>query len=157
MTHFCPTCWQTVDPEATSCSRCGSDLTALDRRPFVAKLISALHHPEPMTRQRAAFILGELHDATAVPALGEILVTTAEPFLAAEIAGALGKINGPEAEEILVRALDHRASVVRLAVVRAVIRCGGSAAAVALRKAARDPSPSVRRLAREMQGGGEQC
>jgi len=157
MTHFCPACWHTVEAGATSCPHCRSNLAALDQRPFVVKLIGALRHPEPATRQRAVQLLGELRDATAVPPLGELLFATSEPFLAAEIVTALGKIEDTEAETLVVRALQHHASVVRLAAVRALVQRGGRLATLALRHAVRDASPSVRRLAREMQRDREQC
>jgi HEAT repeat protein len=148
-THFCPACWTTVGAAATSCPRCHSNLTALDQRSFTTKLVAALHHPEPETRQRAAYILGERRDGAAVQALGEILLTTSEPFFACEIVAALGKIGGREAETLLLRALDHKAFLVRLAALQ-VLGHAGDAAAAALQRAARDASPSVRRLAREL-------
>jgi HEAT repeat protein len=157
MTHFCPACWHTVEPGAASCPHCRSDLAALDQRPFVVKLIAALHHPEPATRERAAHLLGELRDPAAVTPLGEVLRATSEPFLAAEIVTALGKIEDAAAEPLVMRALQHHASVVRLAALRALVRRGESTAALALRQAAHDPSPSVRRLAREMEEERRQC
>lgn len=157
MTHFCPACWNTVEAGAASCPRCGSNIVALDQRPFIVKLIAALRHPEPATRQRAAHLLGELGYTTAVPPLGELLCATSEPFLAAEIVTALGKIEDAEAETLVVRALQHRASVVRLAALRALVGRGEPTATLALRQVAHDPSPSVRRLAREMEGGRRRC
>jgi HEAT repeat protein len=157
MTHFCPACWHTVAAGSTTCPRCGSNLAALDHRPFFVKLIGALRHPEPATRQRAVHLLGELRDPAAVTPLGELLLNTSEPFLAAEIVTALGKIQDAQAETLVVRALQHPASVVRLAALRALVGRGEPAATLALRKVAHDPSPSVRRLVREMEEGRRQC
>ena len=157
MTHFCPACWHTVEAGAASCPCCGSNLAALDQLPFVVKLIAALRHPEPATRQRAAHLLGELRDPAAVTPLGELLLATSEPFLAAEIVTALGKIEDAEAETLVVRALHHPASVVRLAALRALVQRGEPSATLALRQVAHDPSPSVRRLVREMEEGRRQC
>jgi HEAT repeat protein len=157
MTHFCPACWRTVQAGATSCPYCRSNLAALDQRPLAVKLIAALRHPEPATRQRAAHLLGELRDPAAVTPLGELLFTTSEPFLAAEIVTTLGKIEDTEVEGLVIRALQHRASVVRLAALRALVRQGEPTAALALRQVAHDPSPSVRRFAREMEKERRQC
>jgi HEAT repeat protein len=151
MTYFCPACWGEVSAAAVQCPRCHSDWAALDHRAFVDKVIAALHHPEPVTRQRAAFVLGELHAPAAVPAFDALLLVTREPFFACEMVMALGKIDRPEAEQLLIRALDHRSFLVREAAVQALVQRGGAAAALALQHATGDRSPSVRRLAREMQ------
>jgi HEAT repeat protein len=50
---------------------------------------------------------------------------------------------------LLLRTLDHKAFLVRLAALQ-VLGHAGDAAAAALERAARDASPSVRRLAREL-------
>jgi hypothetical protein len=149
-TFFCPSCWETVEPDAKTCPHCHSDLSRFDQRELGAKLIGALRHPEPMTRQRAAFLLGERHERAAVAALGDLLRSSTEPFLVSEIATALGKIGGEEAKQLLAGALEHPAFVVREAALLALARLGGPTAAAALEHAAADPSPSVRRLAREL-------
>jgi len=89
--------------------------------------------------------------------VGELLIATSEPFLAAEIVAALSKIEDVEAEKLVVRALQHHASVVRLAALRALVRRGERTATLALRQVAHDPSPSVRRLARETKGRHRRC
>jgi HEAT repeat protein len=124
MTYFCPACWDTVDPHAVRCPRCSSDIRSLDQRAFSAKLVAALRHPEPATRQRAAFILGELRQTDAIPVLGQILTETAEPFFAAEIARVLGKMGNREADAFLRVALHHEAFLVREAAVEALASKG---------------------------------
>lgn len=151
MTHFCPSCWETVESGATRCPHCLSDLRALDQRAFTAKLIDALRHPEPGTQRRAARILGERREATGVAALGQQLRATADPLLAGDLATALGMIGGREAEELLVRALRHPAFLVRQAALEGLVSVGGALAARALEHAARDPSPAVRRAAAELE------
>ncbi|MGD0946287.1 MAG: HEAT repeat domain-containing protein [Candidatus Binatia bacterium] len=89
--------------------------------------------------------------------IGELLFATSDPFLAAEIVTALGKIEDVEAETLVVRALQHQASVVRLAALRALVRRGEPTATLALRQVAHDPSPLVRRLAQEMEGERRRC
>lgn len=153
MTHFCPSCWETVDPGAVRCPHCLGDLRALDRRAFTAKLIAALRHPEPATQRRAARILGARRDASAVTALGERLRATADPFLAGELVTALGRIGGREAEAPLLDALHHRAFLVRRAALEALVAAGGTLAARALEHAANDASPAVRRAAAELERG----
>jgi HEAT repeat protein len=149
-TYFCPACWTRVGADDISCPRCRGDLARLDQRSFEEKLIAALRHPEPTTRHRAAFILGELGTAAAVKVFAELLFETAEPFFASAMVVALGKIGGLDAERVLLRTLDHESFLVRQAAVQALIRCGGPIAEVALQHAACDRSPSVRRIAREI-------
>jgi HEAT repeat protein len=158
MTHSCLACWGTVSSEAVNCPHCNSDLRALDDRAFNGKLIAALRHPEPATRQRAAFVLGERHVAEAAGALSELLDTTAEPFLASEVLTALGNIDHPDVEVLLLRALDHASFVVRQATLHALVERGGATAALAIQRAAHDSSPSVRQLAHDFEPQREnQC
>lgn len=147
MTHFCPACWQVVAATATVCPHCQARLAELDQRAFTAKLIAALGHPEPETRQRAAAILGERGERDAVGPLQRLLASTTEPLLATEIVTALGRIGGTEVEAPLLAALEHPAFAVREAAVAALLARGGAAAETARARAAVDPSPSVRRAA----------
>jgi HEAT repeat protein len=151
MTHFCPGCWRTVRSGDVTCPHCNSDLRALDDRAFNAKLVAALRHPEPTTRQRAASVLGERHAVEAVGALRDLLETTTEPFLAAEVVSALAKIDHPDVEALLLGALDHASFVVRQAAVHALVARDGRNARLAIRRAARDRSASVRELAHDLE------
>jgi len=60
MTFFCPDCWKILPAEVKICPFCGYDLAAAETRSYPERLIGALHHPVPETRQLAAEILGEL-------------------------------------------------------------------------------------------------
>jgi len=57
ITFYCTNCWAEVPKSATICQHCGDDIAARRARAdFVDKLIAALHHPEPTTRLRAAWL-----------------------------------------------------------------------------------------------------
>lgn len=70
---------------------------------YVEKLIAALNHEEPMTRVRAAWILGQRHEMSALPALLDVAQRGGDPDLLAAVAGALGKIGDPSAIPALIR------------------------------------------------------
>jgi HEAT repeat protein len=108
---FCPACWAEVPEKAALCPTCGADLETLDRAEFDQKLIRALDHPEALTAVRAAEILGWRRTARAVPALLARYRRGADPFLAAAIALALGRIGGVEARAAL-RELERDPSVI---------------------------------------------
>lgn len=118
---FCPACWSEVPEQAALCPACGADLEALDRAEFDEKLIRALDHPEPLTALRAAEILGWRRTARAVPALLARYRSGADPFLAAEIALALGRIGGAEARAAL-RELERDPSVITRRAARKAIQ-----------------------------------
>jgi HEAT repeat protein len=75
-----------------------------DAKPFVQKLRSVLHHPEPNTVVRATWILGERQEVSALTDLIEALETSQDGFLAEGAAAALGKIANPIALPVLERA-----------------------------------------------------
>jgi HEAT repeat protein len=66
----------------------------------------ALCHRESQTAVRAAWILGELRETSAVSDLVKALETSRDPYLAEAAAVALGKIGDPAARP----ALRHAAS-----------------------------------------------
>lgn len=123
ITSFCPYCWAEVDANATTCPHCHALLTQ-DNREYVEKLIAALHHPDPLTQRRAAYILGLLGDERAVPALCSLLMATDDPYLQAEVVTALGAIGGPQAEVALneVSESNIRSVIVRRAARQALMR-----------------------------------
>ena len=111
VTSFCPYCWAEVDVDAVVCPHCHVLLTQ-DNRQYVEKLIAALHHPEPLTQRRAAYVLGLLRNAQAVPALCALLSESSDPYLQAEAAAALGSIGGPQAAAALHEAAGEALSVI---------------------------------------------
>jgi HEAT repeat protein len=92
VTFFCPACWSEIGPSDCRCPQCGVDVRALDAQSFSEKLRAALRHPEPQTAVRAAWILGERRDSSAVPDLIRVLQGAQDSFLAEAAAEALGKI-----------------------------------------------------------------
>jgi hypothetical protein len=153
VTYYCPACWVDIEVGSRFCPHCHIDLAALDQRTWRRKLLGALSHPEPTTRQRAAFILGQLRDEDAVDTLARLLTSSTDHFFCAEIVGALGKIGGVAAEQSLRRALDHASFLVREMALVALVRRGGAVAEAALNHAQQDPSPSVQRLVGEYRNG----
>lgn len=136
--YFCPRCWGGVPRTAALCPHCGADLAALNQAEFEEKLIRALDHPEPQTAARAAAILGRRGSRKAVPALLSRYRAQADPYLAAEIATALGRIGGPDSRRALAALGRDRSVVVARAVREALADLGRAAAACRRRRAARD-------------------
>lgn len=69
MTYFCPGCWKIIPAETKLCPYCNCDLAAAGERSYPERLIGALRHPVPETRQLAAEILGQLRYRPAIEAL----------------------------------------------------------------------------------------
>jgi HEAT repeat protein len=105
MTFFCPQCWQEIPAGAEICPHCRARLSEEDAKPFVVKLRSALHHPEPETAIRAAWILGERQEASAVRDLIHVVETSQDSFLVEAASEALGKIGDPSAIPALEQAV----------------------------------------------------
>jgi len=104
MTVYCPYCWLEIDQGATLCPRCGANL-ADDHRDYIDKLISALHHPEPFTQRRAAYVLGLLANPRSVKALATLLTEDeADPYVRAQAAEALGAVSTEQARSALEQA-----------------------------------------------------
>lgn len=78
VTRFCTQCWASNREGDSVCVRCGVPLTRPEDNgvPYTEKLLTALHHPEPETRERAATLLGvigEPDDPRIVQALVQAL------------------------------------------------------------------------------------
>jgi len=86
---------------------------------FEAKLIRALHHPEPTTPVRAAMILGELGSQKAVEPLIELADSNTDPYAQEAAAVALGHIGDTRAVPCLARLSREGALWVRVAANRA--------------------------------------
>jgi HEAT repeat protein len=120
MTFFCPACWSEIGPSDSSCPKCGADLRKIDAQSFAEKLRAALRHPVPQTAVRAAWILGERGDTSAVPDLICVLESARDSFLAEAAAAALGEIGDPAALPALLRASNVGAIRVRNASKQAI-------------------------------------
>jgi HEAT repeat protein len=145
---YCTMCWQENSSASQVCSRCGVELEA-DNRTFVTKLIRALSHPEPMTVQRAAWILGELKAQEAVETLITLVQTSQDLGALESAVEALGKIGDERAIEAFARIISSSYLAVRLQTVKALGRIGGDQACAALQKALSDPIASVAQEAKK--------
>ncbi|MEW6770522.1 MAG: HEAT repeat domain-containing protein [Bacillota bacterium] len=117
ITYFCQKCWREVPADARGpCPHCGAILE--DNASYVEKLIRALDAPEAMTALRAAYLLGKLKAAAAVPALAAKLQESPDPYLAAAACEALARIGTPEAKAAVCAARQHRFAPVREVAVR---------------------------------------
>jgi HEAT repeat protein len=122
MTYFCTNCWKEIDKAASVCPACGSHQEQLGQESFLQKLIRALHHPEPETPIRAAYVLGELGASQAVDELSSILHSSPDPFIASACAEALGKIGGASALGALQAALNASRSIIVKRAVQAALQ-----------------------------------
>ena len=119
MIMLCPHCWQQVDRNAAVCLQCGGDLSS-DARDYLEKVITSLHHPDALTQRRAAYLLGLIGDARAVPVLIDVLHDNGfDPFVRAQAAESLGILGGPSAQPELQAAASNPAESV---IVRASAR-----------------------------------
>ena len=89
---FCPGCWLEISNQTLTCPHCGADQSQISAEPFVKKLIRALHHPEPETPIRAAYVLGQLKAVEAVPALLVVVAEQSDQFIVAACIDALAEI-----------------------------------------------------------------
>jgi HEAT repeat protein len=117
MMWVCPICWEIFSVRETHCPKCGSDLAAADQRSFTEKLERALDHPEPQTAMRAADILARRFDSgnTISILAGALKRRWREPYVAAAIVRAVGRLGGRVAHDVLVDALNHESVIVRAA------------------------------------------
>ncbi len=102
MTNYCPHCWAEVPAGAKICPACGAELGE-EIGDYLAKLIAALRHPEPLTQRRAAYILGLLRYPDAVEPLAAVLASDADPYVKGEAAQALAAIGDERAKAVLRR------------------------------------------------------
>jgi len=120
LSFFCPCCWRRVSENYSTCPKCGGDIPAAETQAFAEKLRAALHHSEPQTRVRAAWILGERKEVSGVPDLMAVVVEADDAFVAEAAVEALGKIGAPEAIAVLEQAQKQGTVRVRRAAHRAL-------------------------------------
>ena len=148
MVIYCTRCWKDNPAGSKVCSRCGATLEA-DNTAFVTKLIRALSHPEPMTVERAAWILGEMKASEAVAPLIHLLETSRDMGALEKAVEALGKIGDERAVKLLSQMIVSSYLTVRFQAVKALRRIGGEQAHAALKKALNNPVSLVSREAKE--------
>lgn len=139
MRFFCPQCWQDFPEDVRVCPRCGTEILAFWRgKTYAQRLIAALRHPEPETAERAAWILGELREETAVESLMALVEEGRDVYIARAAVEALGKIGTPRAGDFLITtAKTHPVAMVRDAAKGATMKTTKSAA----KNKARETSP----------------
>ncbi|PWH15451.1 MAG: hypothetical protein DDG58_11470 [Ardenticatenia bacterium] len=135
ITYYCPSCWSTVVANAETCPTCGARIQD-GPADIVEKYIAALRHPEPMTRLRAAWMLGRMRAERAVPALVQLVTTrhANDPYVISAAAKSLGLIGSRDAVPCLIELLrDPSASfMARAEAAEALKRIGGDEALAAL-------------------------
>ena len=98
MRFYCPGCWKDFDKDYSVCPFCGLDIHKFwDSKDYVEKLIVSLHHPEPSTPVRAAWLLGKVKEPRAVQSLIDLVRTSSDIYIIRSAIDALGEINTPEA------------------------------------------------------------
>lgn len=125
MTSRCPRCGAPVSACDRICRRCGHDIDReCEQAGHLAKLIRALRHPEPTTPIRAAWILGRIGIAEALPALINVAEHGPDVFIREAAIEALGHLGDPRAAPVL-RALRREGSIlIRKAAIRALATLG---------------------------------
>lgn len=156
MVIYCPKCWAENQLGDATCRQCGAALQMSTKEDYVNKLVAALQHPEPLTRKRAAWVLGELRERRALDPLIAAARATTDPDLLEGAVEALGKIRDAKAVDVLGSLLERSYLSVRLKVVEALGCIGGPRATELLRSALHDPSAAVREdAAKELRKMGE--
>ena len=113
MIAVCPACWQLVPPAAECCPASGAGFKTLREREYVEKLTGALGHPDRETVMRVAGILGARREERALPALIAALRRYwSEPYVAAAIVRALGRLPQTAARTAVREALGHESLIV---------------------------------------------
>lgn len=114
------------------------EMLTLTRQGFLERFArSALNwRDEKLLRRNAAYALGNLRRADAVPALAERLACDPSPTVRGAVAWALGRIGTPEAAEALAARLDEEAD--------GAVRAEIEAALKAARAEGTTPSPARR-------------
>ena len=151
MIYYCPHCWKEIDRATTVYPYCGRQ-TSENGVDFVAKLLSALRHPEPTRAGLAIDILaGKLHEPRAVGPLIELMNTAFDPFIRAQAARGLGLIGDRDAIPSLAQVLSNPDAPLsaRCEAACALGRIGGEEAELALSQAFSDPRASIAEAAWE--------
>jgi HEAT repeat protein len=119
--QFCSTCWAENLMEAPICTRCGTPLSETAPIYYEQKLMRALHHPLPETREMAATLLGYRRDMQALPILMSRLFEETDIAVLCAISKTLGQLGDCQAAAALSRRLAQPdALVVALTLVEAL-------------------------------------
>ncbi|HLH63156.1 MAG TPA: HEAT repeat domain-containing protein [Ktedonobacteraceae bacterium] len=106
LVQFCPKCWAAANAiDATSCDRCNASFAQSEPIFYHRKLLWALQHPVPETRELAAMLLGQRRERQALPLLVSRLGEETDIGVLCAISKALGELGGCEAVDALARRL----------------------------------------------------
>src|SRR5438552_11989081 len=90
--QFCSNCWAENLIGATVCERCGTPISETEPIFYDQKLMRALHHPVPETREMAAMLLGQRRDRHAPPVLMSCLLEENDIGVLCAISQALAQL-----------------------------------------------------------------
>lgn len=118
LVQFCSNCWAENLIGATVCERCSTSLSETEPIFYDQKLMRALHHPVPDTREMAATLLGQRRDRNAFPVLMARLLEETDIGVLCAISSALGQLGDCQAVPSLAKRLAQpHALVVALTIV----------------------------------------
>ena len=148
--QYCPNCWAENTIDATVCERCTTSLSETAAIFYDQKLMRALHHPVPETREMAAMLLGQRQDQRALPVLMSRLLEETDIGVLCAIGKALGKLGDCRAVASLSKRLAQpNALVVALTIVDALAALAQTGCWEAL-NALKAPPPVPERVAQEI-------
>ncbi len=148
--QFCSHCWAENLLDATVCERCGTSLSETEPIFYDQKLMRALHHPVPQTREMAAILLGQRQHRHALPVLLSCLREETDIGVLCAISRALGQLGDCETVTPLTKCLAQPlALVVALTVVDALATLAQKGCWEAL-DALKAPPPVAERVTKEI-------
>ncbi len=148
--QYCSNCWAENTIDATVCDRCGTSLSDTEAIFYDQKLMRALHHPVPETREMAAMLLGQRQDQHALPVLMSRLLEETDIGVLCAIGKALGQLGDCRAVASLSKRLAQpNALVVALTIVDAIAALARTGCWEAL-DALKAPPPVPERVAQKI-------
>ncbi len=148
--QFCSNCWAENPSDAAVCDRCGTSFAETEPIFYDQKLMRALHHPVPETREMAARLLGQRRDQQALPVLLSRLFEETDIGVLCAIGQALGQLEDCRAVAALAQRLAQPgALVVALTIVDALATLAQTGCWEAL-NALKAPPPVPERVAQEI-------
>jgi HEAT repeat protein len=119
-----------------------------NKKGYLEKLINALTHPEPVTRVRAAWLLGQKRESSAeIPLINAFKENQDDPYILESIAKALGRIGDRLAIDELAALLKDPYIIVRVQAAGAIGEIGDPGGIEPLKGALKDQNKSVRQAA----------
>jgi len=149
--QFCSHCWAENLLDATRCERCATPLSETEPIFYDQKLMRALLHPVPETREMAAMLLGQRQDRHALPVLESRLLEETDIGVLCAISKALGQLGDCQGVSSLAKRLEKPlALVVALTIVDALATLAQKGCWEAL-DVLKAPPPVAERVANEIE------